>query len=161
MKLEETIKKFTNEEGEVDYSAMQKELDIFIGGVVSSNKKDLKDKYEFQLSNLKNDNENKDLSKDEMDRQIEELKKKYADLNNSMQQKEFKEKASSLNVDSLIIDTLIKSGANLSEIDLEAFKPVEAKKIEKMGETGDEEKEEKVDNSEDIKRLVELAKKGR
>lgn len=133
MQIEELIKNYTNEDGQIDYDALDKANNENIGAIVKKNRDKLKSELEVknsQISELIQKSENVEKSSEnvisELTDKVENLSKK---IENNSKVSKFKSKAEDAGLDKDLVDNLIESGANLDSINLEVYKKPKAKLV--------------------------------
>lgn len=132
--LEELVAEHTNEAGEIDWSAIEEankaEITKQVGASVSKANK----KNAAELEALKGANNAATEKNGTLEEQVAKLLQRMDEADKAAAAKtlqgKFEEQAKTLNVDPNLVKTFIDSGADLSKIDLEAYKGAAVKKLD-------------------------------
>ena len=126
MKIQDLINNFTNENGEIDYdaidNAINENINFEIGKVAKKTRENERAKAQKNLEELENKNSINDNELNALKEQIAILEKSNKEIVRQNEINSFKSSAKKNKIDNSLVDLLINSNANLNEIDFEILK---------------------------------------
>lgn len=134
MDIKQLMEKHTNDEGAVDYDAMNRDIE-------QTNQEAIKNEVTTQVGAIKSkakkkqaqpqaqettEQSNESADNNALMKQIQEMQQELQNLKNdstTQKQSSFLKKGKDLGVDEAVLNTFVNSGADLNQIDLDALAP--------------------------------------
>lgn len=157
MNIQEILKKYTNEEGVVDYASAQAEIDGEVKnqvtkqvGAVVSKKKQKQQKSVEKVENNTND------YKTQLDELTNELNK-MRELQEEKSRSDFFSRGKQLGIEDSVLNAFENSGADISKIDLDSL--AQKGKADLPDINQNESEDSQISQEKELKEMVEEAKK--
>lgn len=157
MNIQEILKKYTNEEGVVDYASAQAEID---GEVKSQVTKQVGAVISKKKQKQQKTVEKVEINTNEYKTQLDELTNELNKMREAQEEKkrsEFFSKGKKLGIEDSVLNAFENSGADISKIDLDDL--VQKAKADLPDVNQNESEDSQISQEKEIKELVDEAKK--